>query len=210
MELERVKGSKWQVSWLRELDVNPIDIAYSSSHEDHEGRGIRGRGHPRDDLSDLKVEAPEFHGNFKLENCIDWVHAIERIIELMEYNDEKAFELAILKLKGYASLWYETLKKNRTRETKFKIKTWSKLKKHMERRFLPLSYEQELYLKINSLSQENLKVEEHIREFEQLQMRVGLNKDNELTIARFIKGLSLALLIRWNYSRLYLSMMFFT
>ena len=31
---------------------------------------------------------------------------------------------------------------------------------------------------------------EYIREFEQLQMRIGLIKDNELTIARFIKDLS--------------------
>jgi len=33
-------------------------------------------------------------------------------------------------------------------------------------------------------------VDEYIRELEQLQMRVGLNEDNELTIATFIKGLS--------------------
>jgi len=31
---------------------------------------------------------------------------------------------------------------------------------------------------------------EYIREFEQLEMIIGLNKDNKLTIARFIKGLS--------------------
>ena len=64
-------------------------------------------------------------------------------------------------------LWYEHLKKNRAREAKSKIKTWSKLKKHMEKRFLP-PYKQELYLEITSLNQGNLKVEEYIREFEQL------------------------------------------
>ena len=87
-------------------------------------------------------------------------------------------------------MWYETLKKNRARKPKSKIKIWSKLKKHMEKRFLPPSYKQELYPKITSLSQENVRVREYIREFEQLYMRVGLNEDNELTIARFIKGLS--------------------
>jgi len=53
--------------------VNLIDIAYSSSHEDHEGRGNWGRGHLRDNLSDLKVEAPEFDGNLKPKNNTDWV-----------------------------------------------------------------------------------------------------------------------------------------
>jgi len=88
-----------------------------------------------------KVGAPEFDGNLKLENYIDWVLAIERIIELKEYNDKKAFKLVDLKLKVYASLWYEALKKNRARETKFKIKTWSKLRIRMEKRFLLPSYQ---------------------------------------------------------------------
>jgi len=76
-------------------------------------------------------------------------------------------------MKGYASIWYEHLQKNRAREAKFKIKTWLKLKKHMDKRFLPSSYKQELYLKITSLSKENLKVEKYIREFEQLQLNEG-------------------------------------
>jgi len=151
MVLERVKGFKRWVPQPRELDVNPIDISYSYSHEGHEDRGIWGRGHLRDNLSDLKVGASEFDGNLKLKNYVDWVQAIERIIKLKEYNDKKAFKLAILKLKGYVSLWCETLKKNRAREAKSKIKTWPKLKKHMEKRFLPPLYKQELYLKITTL-----------------------------------------------------------
>jgi len=90
------------------------------------------------------------------------VPAIKRIFELKKYNDEKAFKLAMLKTKGYQSLWYENLKKKQAREAKSKIKTWSKLKKHMKKRFLPSSYKQELYLKITSLSQDNLEVEKYI------------------------------------------------
>ena len=71
--------------------------------------------------------------NLNSENSLDWVQAIERIFELKDYNDENSFKLAILKLKGYASLWYEHLKKSRAREVKAKIKTWSKLKKHMDK-----------------------------------------------------------------------------
>ena len=82
-------------------------------------------------------------------------------------------------MKGYASLWYKTLRKNRVREVESNIKTWSKPKKHMYKRFLPSSYKQEFYLDITSLSQKNLKVE--------LQVRVGLHEDNKLTVARFIK-----------------------
>jgi len=93
---------------------------------------------------------------------------MEMIFKLKEYNDEKVSNFAILKTKGYASLWYKNLKRNRAREPKSKIKIWSKHKKHMVKRFLPSSYKQKLYLKITTLSQGNLKVDENIRGFEQL------------------------------------------
>ena len=88
----------------RELNVNPIGIAYSSSHEDFENRGVRERRHARDDHVDLKIEELKFDANLKSKNHLDWVQAIEMIFELKEYNDEKAFKLAILKIKEYASL----------------------------------------------------------------------------------------------------------
>jgi len=75
---------------------------------------------------------------------------LERIFEPREYNDEKSFKFTILKMKGYTSLSYENLKENRAREAKSQIKTWSRFK-HVNKRFLPSSYKQELYLKIISL-----------------------------------------------------------
>ena len=45
------------------------------------------------------------------------------MFEPEDYNDEKPFKLAILKLRGYATLWDEELKKSRAREAKSKIKT---------------------------------------------------------------------------------------
>jgi len=40
--------------------------------------------------------------------------------------------------------------------------------KHMDKRFLPSSDKQVLHIKIACLSQENLKMEEYVKEFEQL------------------------------------------
>jgi len=92
---------------------------------------------------------------------------MERIIEIKGYSGGKAFKLAVLKLEQYASLWNENLKRTRAFEEP-KVKTWVKLKKHMGRRFLPATYKQELYLKVTSLHQGSMKVEEYIREFGQL------------------------------------------
>ena len=67
---------------------------------------------------------------------MEWVQAIERIIEIKGYSGEKTFKLVVLKLKQYTSLGYENLKRTRALEGKPEIKTWVKLKKHMDRRFL--------------------------------------------------------------------------
>ncbi|XP_074278573.1 uncharacterized protein LOC141602166 [Silene latifolia] len=90
----------------------------------------------------------------------------------------------------YASLWYENLKKQRRREIKSKIETWSKLKKHLQKRFMPRDYEQEQYLKLTSLSQGNLSVTDYIKEFERLIMVCDLEEREEMQIAQLIKGLS--------------------
>ena len=79
-------------------------------------------------------------------------------------------------------------------EGKPKIKSWVKLKKHMDKRFLPATYKQQLYLKVTSLQQGSMKVEEYIREFELLQIRCALREEPEQTIARFLKGLNSSIL----------------
>ena len=118
IERERVKGSGSQRPCHLKLDVNLIDIGHSFSY-DYEDRGIRGRRHQRDGLSNLKIETLKFDGNLKPEHYLNWFLAIERIFELKEHNNEN-FKLAIIKMKRYASLSYENLKKKRAREPSLK------------------------------------------------------------------------------------------
>ena len=59
----------------------------------------------------------------------------------------------------------------------------------MTKRFLPDNYKRDLYLKVSNLSQGRSTVEEYIREFEQLQIRSGLEEEQDQTMARFLRGL---------------------
>jgi len=65
--------TEWRNQHHRELDISPIDIAYSFSYKDYDdqGRGFRRTTHGRDDLKDLKIEAPEFDGNLNQEIYLD-------------------------------------------------------------------------------------------------------------------------------------------
>jgi len=142
-----------------------------------------------DDLRDLKFDPPEFEGSLNPEVFLEWMQSIERFFDIKEYSDEMAFKIAILKLIKYASLWYENIKKQRIRDGKSRIKTWSKLKRLMTKRFLPDNYKRGHYLKVSNLSQGRSTVEEYIREFEQLQIRSGIEEEQDQTMARFLKGL---------------------
>ena len=97
------------------------------------------------------MEAPKFDGSLKPKDYLKWVQPMVRIIEIKRCSGEKAFELAVLKLKQCASLWYENLKRTRVLEDKPKIKTSVNLKKHLDKRFLPATNKQELYLRVTSL-----------------------------------------------------------
>jgi len=46
----------------------------------------RRRRVPRDDLKDFTIEAPKFDCNLKPEDYLEWVQAIERIIEIKAYS----------------------------------------------------------------------------------------------------------------------------
>jgi len=98
-------------------------------------------------------------------------------LEIKKYSDEKDLKVVVLKLKKYASLWYENIKKQRAREGKPRIRTWYKLKKLMTKPFLPNNYKRDLYLRVSSLSQGFLSVEKYIHEFEQLQIRSGIKEE---------------------------------
>ncbi|XP_074283320.1 uncharacterized protein LOC141607870 [Silene latifolia] len=122
-----------------------------------------------DDDRGLKLDIPDFNRDLDPEKFLDWIRQAERVFEYKEYDEHKQFK--------------------RKRDKKSKIDTWEKLKKHLMRRFLPRDYEQENYLKLQSLSQENLSVAEYIKEFERMMIVCDLEEKEELRVARFIKGL---------------------
>uniref|UniRef100_A0A803NBK7 Transposase n=1 Tax=Chenopodium quinoa TaxID=63459 RepID=A0A803NBK7_CHEQI len=48
---------------------------------------------------DIKLEFPDFEGNLKPNEFLNWVRSMENMVEYKGYNDEKHCKLAILKLK---------------------------------------------------------------------------------------------------------------
>lgn len=80
---------------------------------------------------------------------LDWLHTVERVFDFKEVSDERKVKIVPLKLRKYASLWCENLKKQRVRDGKGPIRSWEKMKKELKRRFMPDSYKQDSFFAIS-------------------------------------------------------------
>src|SRR5919199_406788 len=182
---------------VNEVNANSHDSSQESEDTSRSSGGTETSNHfrrrsrrPKDDLRDIKVDPPDFVGSSNPEDYFEWVQTLDRIIEVKGYDEKKGFKVAVMKLKKYASFWYDNMKNERELKGKSRVKTWSKLKEVMEKRFVPQAYMQEVYIQMNNLKQGTKDVIDYIREFEQLKIRTGVKEAEEHTIARLIGGLN--------------------
>ena len=97
--------------------------------------------------------------------------------------------IAITRLKGHASLWWEHLQIDRQRRGKEKIRTWSKMVNKVKNKFLPANYQVSLLRKMQNLKQNYMTVKEYTEEFNRLDIRSRHVDDDVEKIARYINGL---------------------
>ena len=120
------------------------------------------------------------------DDFIDWLQTVERIFDLRQIPEDLKVKLVAIRLRKYASLWWEHVQNQRYREGKHKVETWDKMKRLMRSKFLPVNHKQDSFLDYHNLRQNLLSVEEFIVEFERLRMRCGIEEDDEQVIARFL------------------------
>ena len=93
----------------------------------------------------LKIDIPEFHGGLSVEDFLDWVNAVEDILEFEEVPEGKQVPLVATRFRGSAAAWWQFTKVTRNRQGKQKISSWKKLKSHMRDTFLPYNYSHQMY-----------------------------------------------------------------
>lgn len=118
-----------------EPDVNPFheEDEYDPNNVPRYHRRNQQRHYGRAHDGDIKVDIPEFEGKQDGDVFLDWLYTVERVFDFKEYSDERKVKLVAIKMKGYAFLWWENLKKERTRVEKEKIRTWDKMKRELKK-----------------------------------------------------------------------------
>nr|GEU53206.1 hypothetical protein [Tanacetum cinerariifolium] len=137
----------------------------------------------------VRVEIPKFTGTSQLDEFIEWISTVERVFDLRDIPDNLKVKVVAIKLRKYASLWWDHVKQKRSHQGKSRVETWDKLKKLLRAKFLSINYRQDAILEYHSLMQNNSSVEQFIADFDRLRMRCGADEDEEQVIARFLGAL---------------------
>lgn len=164
------------------------DHRQHQSHHRHHRPHLRQPQQQVDPLRSLGLctEIPEFEGKLQPDEFLDWIRTVERIFDLRDIPDNLKVKLVEIKLKKYASLWWDHVQTQRYREGKHKVDTWDKMKRLLRAKFLPVTYKQDAYLDYQTHKQGSLSVEELISEFERMRMRCDAEEDDEQVIASFL------------------------
>uniref|UniRef100_A0A2N9F7T1 RNA-directed DNA polymerase n=1 Tax=Fagus sylvatica TaxID=28930 RepID=A0A2N9F7T1_FAGSY len=133
--------------------------------------------------SSFKIEFPEFSGSLNAEDFVDWLNQVERIFEYHEISDHKKVKLVAIKLKSRASAWWEQFQVQRVRNGKRKVQEWVKMKKELQKQFLPFNYMQTLYRNLHNLRQQS-SVDDYTEKFYELNSRLDLQESEEQQVAR--------------------------
>ena len=91
---------------------------------------------------DMKVDIPEFEGKMQPDDFIDWLTTVERIFYFKDVLENCKVKVVAIKLRKHASIWWEHLKRQRERERRERITTWTKMKRELKRKYLPEYYKQ--------------------------------------------------------------------
>ncbi|XP_021984748.1 uncharacterized protein LOC110880548 [Helianthus annuus] len=79
--------------------------------------GRRPRRQTHDDVLrslGVRVEIPEFHGKAQPDEFIDWLSTVERVFELRDIPDNLKVKVVAIKLRNYASLWWDHVRHKRS------------------------------------------------------------------------------------------------
>ena len=143
-----------------------------------------------DNLESIKQRIPEFKGRNDPKAYLDWEKKIEHVFDIHRYSDRKKVKLAVTEFTEYALTWWDQVATSRRRNNEHPVETWDEMKTIMKRQFVPAHYYREFHKRPLRLTQGSKSVEDYHQEMEMIMIRLGLEEDEEVIMARFIAGLN--------------------
>ncbi|XP_056858080.1 uncharacterized protein LOC130507383, partial [Raphanus sativus] len=187
-----IRGARFEVGGHRlygeqaeddEADESDDESQASQHHRHH------NRRRPADNLGNLKLRIPPFHGKNDPDAYLEWEKKIELVFNCQQFTEERKVRLAAIEFSGYAISWWDQIATTRRRNGEPQIASWFEMKTVMRKRFVPNHYGRDLHQKLRRLSQGSKSVEDYHQEMETLMLKADLEEGVEATMARFQGGL---------------------
>ncbi|XP_010501919.1 PREDICTED: uncharacterized protein LOC104779251 [Camelina sativa] len=137
----------------------------------------------------FRVDLPEFHGGIRGDQLLDWLLAVEEIIDFKGVPDDRQVALVATKFRGHAASWWQQTKATRAHSGKAPIRYWEKLKKALKATFLPHNYDRLQYTKFQNLKQGPRSVDDYAKDFYLMLTRIKTYDTPVQLGSRFIGGL---------------------
>eukprot|EP00253_Pinus_taeda_P034079 PITA_34079 len=77
--------------------------------------------------SKLKPEISNYDGIFSTEVLLDWISELDKYFECEEISEDRKVKFDATKLKGHATLWWDSVQAERRRSNKLPIKKWTRM-----------------------------------------------------------------------------------
>ncbi|KAL3518508.1 hypothetical protein ACH5RR_021097 [Cinchona calisaya] len=104
-----------------EKEINPFNGNESDSSTGRASSCLGQRNHR--ESYDVKVDIIDFEGQIHLEDFIDWLASAKLVFNYKSILENKKVKIVAIKLKKYASIWWENLTRQRDHEEKWQIVT---------------------------------------------------------------------------------------
>eukprot|EP00253_Pinus_taeda_P033425 PITA_33425 len=141
-----------------------------------------------------KPELPTYDGSLSIDVVLDWISEMDKYFECEEISKDRRVKFAATKLKGHATLWWDSVQNERKRLNKPPIKTWARMVAKLKGRFLPRDYQIALHRQVQNLRQRGLTVKEYTEEFYRVNLRAGYTEDTAERTTRYVNGLRMEIL----------------
>eukprot|EP00253_Pinus_taeda_P012208 PITA_12208 len=141
-----------------------------------------------------KPELPTYDGSLSIDVVLDWISKLDNYFECKEISEDRRVKFAATKLKGHATLWWDSVQNERKTLKKPPIKTWTRMVAKLKGRFLARDYQIALHRQVQNLRQRGLTVKKYTEEFYRVNLRAGYIEDTTERTARYVNGLRMEIL----------------
>ncbi|XP_013639562.1 PREDICTED: uncharacterized protein LOC106344799 [Brassica oleracea var. oleracea] len=173
-----------------QVQEDSTDESDNESQASQHSRHHNCRRPAADNLGNLKLRIPPFHGKNDPDANLEWEKKIELVFNCQQFTEERNVRLAATEFYGYAINWWEQIATTSRCNGEPQIAFWFEMKTVMNKRFVPTHYGRDLQQKLRRLSQGAKSVEDYHQEMETLILKADLIEGAEATMARFQGGLN--------------------